>query len=692
MKLVKATILPVVLLCIALALSFSPVVESSDDAAEQLRSGEIIVEIKPGAAIQDVNDRNRTATAERINGTNFYRLLIPLGKSEAKWLKRLSNDRDVLSASFNPIVISPTSVFGRATVGFPGGRPSPGLSRADYVAQPALTNLLSLDDAQLRSRGAGIVVAIIDTGVDRTHPDLIAHLWKDSRQAGEVENDGSDNDEDGLADDYSGWDFIDNDNDPTETAADPETSVAGHGTFIAGLITLVAPDCRILPVRAFSSDGVSNAFTVAAAIKYAADHGANVINLSFGSPKKSRIVQDAIKYARQRGAVLVAAVGNEDENIDRFPQYPAALRHVIGVAAIDQESRKAVFSNYGGDVSVTAPGVGLASAYPGGDQQSGDYARWSGTSFAAPLTAAEAALVLAQDSSINARVTIEATADRIDDLNPRYSGKLGRGRINLLAALDNYYDSPKPSGNYAYIYLDASEGYSEASAKADAVITGSRQELVISARGLDVRGRYSLFINGKDVAPEGFTASNFGGLAITLSNEPDSSQEFDAVRLPLPPNLYPVTRIQSVELRNVDGKSLKGAFAPAVGSAAPPGETITKQTPLTSLTDARGKAHVKLEGGQEELKVEVNRLTPGATYDVFADGVGIGSAIARAESKQSGFLRIILTADGSSGLSIPPQLRPVMNIKRVEVRDSSNRVVLQGDFLTGGDDFGRTRR
>jgi hypothetical protein len=692
MKLVKATILHVVLLCIALALSFSPIVESSGDAAEQLRSGEIIVEIKPGAAIQDVNNRNRTATVERINGTNFYRLLIPLGKSEAKWLKRLSNDRDVLSASFNPIVISPTSVFGRATVGFPGGRPSPGLSRADYVAQPALTNLLSLDDAQLRSRGAGIVVAIIDTGVDRTHPDLIARLWKDSRQAGEVENDGSDNDEDGLADDYSGWDFIDNDNDPTETAADPETSVAGHGTFIAGLITLVAPECRILPVRAFSSDGVSNAFTIAAAIKYAADHGANVINLSFGSPKKSRIVQDAIKYARQRGAVLVAAVGNEDENIDRFPQYPAALRHVIGVAAIDQESRKAVFSNYGGDVSVTALGVELASAYPGGDRQSGDYARWSGTSFAAPLTAAEAALVLAQDISINARVAIESTADRIDDLNPRYSGKLGRGRINLLAALDNYYDSPKPSGNYAYIYLDASEGYSEASAKADAVITGSRQELVISARGLDVRGRYRLFINGEDVAPAGFTASNFGGLAITLSNEPDSSQEFDDVRLPLPSTLYPVTRIKSVELRNADGKSLKGAFAPAVGSTAPPGETITKQTPLASLTDARGKAHVKLEGGQEELKVEVNHLTPGATYNVFADGVGIGSAIARAESKQSGFLRMILTADGSSGLSIPPQLRPVMNIKRVEVRDSSNRVVLQGDFLTGGDDFGRTRR
>jgi subtilisin family serine protease len=688
MKLVKSTLLHVVLLSAVLTLSLTPVVRSSGEATDRLTvSGEIIVEIRPGASIQEINDRNRTATIRRIVGTNFYLLQVPQGKNEERWLKRLSNDKDVLSASFNPMVMSPTIVFGRATVGFPGDRARPGLKRAEYVYQPSLTTLLALRDVRLRSRGAGLLVAVIDTGVDRTHPDLASHLWKDGAQGGEVENDGVDNDQDGLVDDYAGWDFVDNDNDPTESAGDPETTNAGHGTFIAGLIALVAPDCHILPVRAFTSDGVSNAFTVAAAIKYAADHGAEVINLSFGSPKKSGVVLDAVKYARQRGAVLVAAAGNENENTDEFPQYPAGLGRVISVAAIDGESRKAVFSNYGGDISVAAPGVELASAYPGED-----YARWSGTSFAAPLASAQAALILAQDRRINARATIEETADRLDDLNPLYSGKLGGGRINLLASLDSYYDNGKPSGNYAYLYLRAQRGDSPARARADVIITGSLQELNFSARGLKARGRYSLFVNGKNVSPEGFTASNFGGLSITLSNETNPVEEIGPVRLTLPAKFYPVTRIKRVELRNEDGAVLEGAFVPAVGVTGPAAEIIVKQTPLDSSAEARGKAFVKLDGIHEELRIEVNRLTPGAAYNIFVDGVSLGSATAGVGSMQSGFLRIRLTADGSSGLTLPPHLRPVMGIRRVEVRDTSDALVLQGDFLPGGDDFGRARR
>ncbi len=687
MKLVKSTLLPVVLLFVVLALSFSPVTGASGETSEPLMmSGEIIVEIKPGASIQEINHRNRTATIRRIEGTNFYLLQVPSDKNEAKWLKRLSDDKDVLSASLNPMMLSPTIVFGRATVGFPGGRPSPGLKRAEYVYQPALTNTMALRDVRLRSRGAGIVVAVIDTGIDRTHPDLASHLWQDSGQGSDVAHDGIDNDLDGLIDDYAGWDFIDNDNDPTESPADPETTDAGHGTFIAGLIALVAPDCRILPVRAFNPDGISNAFTVAAAIKYAADHGADVINLSFGSPKKSSVVRDAVNYARQRGAVLVAAAGNENEDTDEFPQYPAGLHKVISVAAIDVESRKAVFSNYGRDVSVAAPGVELASAYPGGD-----YARWSGTSFAAPLAAAQAALILAQDRRINARATIETTADRLDDLNPSYSGKLGRGSINLLASLDSYFDNWSPSGNYAYLYLRAQRGDSAVRARADVIITGLLQELIFSARGLKARARYSLFVNGKTVSPEGFTASNFGGLAITLSNDPNPVEDIGAVRLTLPAKLFPVTRIKHVELRDEDGTVLEGAFIPAVGIADPADETITKQTPLASLTEARGKAFVKLDDGLEELRIEANRLTPGAVYNIFVDGVSLGSAVARAESKQSGFLRIRLTADGSSGLTLPSPLRAIMSIRRVEVRDAANEIVLQGDFLPGGDDFGRGR-
>ncbi|HXG65830.1 MAG TPA: S8 family serine peptidase [Blastocatellia bacterium] len=681
----SAKMIPLHLVLCALALLTIPAqAQSPAGAGRGFRSGEIVVEVKPGASIDAVNERHRTTTIQRIYGTNFFRLRTPHDKSEERWRRRVARDRDVLSASLNPMVTSPTSLFARATVAFPGDRATPSRPGSEYSFQPDLFRLLSLHDAQLRSRGAGVVVAIIDTGIDRSHPALASRLWKDDRQDGDVEADQSDQDHDGLLDDASGWDFVDDDNDPSETAQDPHVSVAGHGTFIAGLIALIAPECRIMPIRAFTPDGISNAFTVAAAIKYAVDHGASVINLSFGSPKKSGVVRDALRYARQRGAILIAAMGNEGQDTDSNPQYPAISRDVIGVAALNADSRKATFSNFGSDVRVSALGVDLISTYPGADGKRENYAMWSGTSFAAPLTAAEAALILADSPGENARRTIEQTADAIDHLNPDFSGKLGKGRINPLAALENLYSATAPAGNYANLTLIAESGAATAQGQAETLITGPLQQFRIAARGLTARARYTLIINGKNIRPNGFTATNFGGLVIELSSEPTSPTASGHIRLELPPELNPVTNLKTIELRDGAQVVLRGEFIPITGGAGREGQFLVKRTPLAStgiIPQAAGKANIFIGTHRQEIKVEGNRLMPGETYRVFADGIEIGTAAAQSATTKSGFLRIRLV--GSE--AIPPSLRPLTNIRHIEVRDSSDQIILQGDFLPGGD-------
>ena len=140
MKVIRATLLAFSLLCIVLAFTMGSNAEPPPGDMEEFRKGEIIAEIRPGATIEAINERNRTVTIEQMYGTNFYRLRIPQGKSENKWIKRLEADADVLSASRNPVVISPSSVFARVTVGFPDGNPTPGGDRTTYLSQPDLFN------------------------------------------------------------------------------------------------------------------------------------------------------------------------------------------------------------------------------------------------------------------------------------------------------------------------------------------------------------------------------------------------------------------------------------------------------------------------------------------------------------------------------------------------------------------------
>lgn len=197
----------------------------------------------------------------------------------------------------------------------------------------------------------------------------------------------------------------------------------GHGTMVAGLVRLVAPTARIMPVTAFTPDGKGDVFNVVRAIYYAVDHGANVINMSFSLANWSAELVRAINYANEHDVVCVASAGNGGEETLVFP---SGFRHVIGVGSTSNLDRRSAFSNFGnGLVYLAAPGEALITAFPGGR-----YAAVSGTSFSAALVSGAAALI--------EQVVPGAEPMKVQELLSRarrIGQDLGEGRLDLLAAL-----------------------------------------------------------------------------------------------------------------------------------------------------------------------------------------------------------------------------------------------------------------
>jgi subtilisin family serine protease len=215
------------------------------------------------------------------------------------------------------------------------------------------------------SRGAGQVIAVVDTGVDLTHPDLAANLWTNP---GETQN-GSDDDANGRIDDVHGYDFVDGDGRPDDFnfhgthVAGTAAAIAGNGLGIAG----VAPHADVMAVRVLDGDGSGDSAGIADGIAYAAREGADVINLSLGGPAGAgdSLMSSAVTEAGTRGAVVVAAAGNEASNNDTAPTTPCTLpqAHLICVAATTQSGALASFSNVGATtVDVGAPGSAILSA------------------------------------------------------------------------------------------------------------------------------------------------------------------------------------------------------------------------------------------------------------------------------------------------------------------------------------------
>lgn len=288
-----------------------------------------------------------------------------------------------------------------------------------------------------------IVIAIVDGGSDIHHPDLADNVWvnRDEIPGNKIDDDGN-----GFVDDINGWNFQFNRPDPTGAGGTPFS--ADHGTNTAGIACAVTDNgvgvagtswnARLMAINA--ADDQDDGFVKFGyeGILYAAQNGADVINLSWGrSGAASQFEQEVIAFAQSRGCAVVAAAGNDGIEA---AHYPASYAGVLSVTATATDSNDVVagFSNFGNTIDVAAPGVGILSTLDAGRYGT----MGGGTSFSSPMAAGVVALVMTLHPDwlgIQASEQVRVTADNIDDKNSlRFAGKLGRGRINAARAVQDF--------------------------------------------------------------------------------------------------------------------------------------------------------------------------------------------------------------------------------------------------------------
>jgi len=364
-----------------------PAVGQAWMSADAQLPGEVVVKLRSAADLSGVLSTHRLTLADRFGARPIYRLKIIGRGSVATKLSSLSADPRVLMAEPNYLASSPEA---RRRLVWAVGE------AGSYSVQWVPT-ALGLAQAHEVTRGSGIRVAVLDTGVDRSHPHLAPRLMP-------------------------GRDFVDGDLDPSEVGIVGQGAF-GHGTHVAGLVALVAPEARIMPLRVLDANGLGSTWVVAEALLHAidpdgvpaTDDGAHVVNLSLGTTRRTRLLDIAVELAtcsdddddepdddysdagynadKERcdlhsGAVVIAAAGNGGSTTEFH--YPAAevAEGALSVTASTSNSGIASFGNRGPWVQMAAPGVAITSTVPGGG-----YGSWSGTSMAAPLAAGVAALV-----------------------------------------------------------------------------------------------------------------------------------------------------------------------------------------------------------------------------------------------------------------------------------------------------------
>ena len=331
-------------------------------------------------------------------------LRTPTGLTTEEFIERLRADSRVILSESDAML--ETAEGSQSTVAFSESW----RFWEDVEDQSALVRV-GAPEAQMLGRGAGSLVAILDSGIDLDHPALAGAIELPGIELGVTENPGDDLPEnldtngDGLVD-----------------------GSLGHGTHVAGIVHAMAPEARLLPVRVLDSDGVGVAFRVAQGIVAAVARGADVINLSLGLSGPSHAVESAIALARSAGVVVVAAAGNS--NVTTL-DFPAAYPTVLAVAGTGVDDHKTDFSDFGGAVDLAAPAEGILSTY-----WDGTYARWSGTSMASPFVAGTAALLYGYlgarnpDTAATVERVIAEGATPLGGVDPVYGGLLGAGRLS----------------------------------------------------------------------------------------------------------------------------------------------------------------------------------------------------------------------------------------------------------------------
>ena len=429
----------------------------------EIAGGEIIVK---SSDIQKINAALGTSVIQGLNIENTYRLRIPAGETVESILKKISSTGAAEYAEPNYIV---------KAFAVPVNDPQ-------YSSQYALSKIAwdtaFINRAVLIPAPSPVIIAIVDSGVDWTHPDLAAAI---QFSTGEILGDGIDNDGNGYVDDYYGFNALSGQSEPSNATATQDAEYAlsekrpfdttGHGTLVAGIAAAVVNNgigtagvCwstntyTIMSVKVLDSSylpllgavlGSGSSAAVASGIIYAAKNGARVINLSLGNDVPAMVEKDAIDYAVSKGCVVVAASGDDDASV---VSYPAAFDNVIAVGATNSSDRRCsqsdwgvgLGSNYGAALDVVAPGNAIMSTYAVFESTAVGYfaptyqteLSTSGTSMSSAFVAGLAALIISQNPSFSPSDVEKRIEGSCDDLQSvGWDSETGWGRINVLRAL-----------------------------------------------------------------------------------------------------------------------------------------------------------------------------------------------------------------------------------------------------------------
>lgn len=400
---------------------------------------QVAIKLKPGVAIGTILARYNASLLGEITETNLYFLQLLNGQTAAQLLPTLNADPDLYYAEPNYY-----------TDGTPGGgvilfraHMAPLAEVILFRAHGDLTptpsggsdqwawNKIGMADAQKISSGQGIIVAVLDTGLAADHPLLKSSIIAGYDFVGMTNSiydtgNGLDDDNDGLVDED-----------------------LGHGTHVSGIILTEAPGVQIMPIRVLNSDGVGTYWEVAAGIRYAVDHGAKIINMSLSAPRLTPSLSEALDYAASHRVLVVSAAGTGSG-----PNYPAAYADqsaVIGVGASDQNDAAAWFS--GGqaiDTDVFAPGVDIYSAFP-----YNNYALGSGTSMAAPMVSAEAALLMSRYPDWNLSKVVQRVLEKTVPVMGTTVGRIDLAAATSTGLALDYMagDSGSPNDNNIKPYI-----------------------------------------------------------------------------------------------------------------------------------------------------------------------------------------------------------------------------------------------
>lgn len=349
------------------------------------------------------------------------------------------------SSTENKIVIGANMRMGGGLMGAGAGNDNDDLNIKDqwgikavgYLPESDPTSAWSLVDENKRN----VLVAVIDSGIDKSHPDAPQYFWVNEN---EKPGNGIDDDQNGYVDDVEGWNFLNNNADLIDER--------GHGTFVAGIIAAkkgngigiagINPGAVIMPLKVADKDGNTNSLQIFRAIKYAADHGARIINVSLGARGVSRLEQLAINHATAKGALVVVASGNEGNYLGEYG--PASARGVLAVGAVDFDMERSTVSSKGPNNGLVAPGEEIYSLHsqdagwmgPSGDKER-LYDKASGTSFSTPMVAATASLLLVKNPSLTNKQLEDILVSSADDMDDEgWDDGTGAGLLNAYTALN----------------------------------------------------------------------------------------------------------------------------------------------------------------------------------------------------------------------------------------------------------------